>query len=230
MKLGDYLWGGLLLLWAVILIVPATRKIFMALTEAYPYISGFFKFFILATMGDMLGARVLNGQWQKTKGLIFKAAIWGIIGMMITLAFTLYSEGVLSSQNVGKLPFQGSNFGHAFFTSAIMNITFAPFMFLFHKFSELYIDAKCSGMKKVTVNELISRVDFNALIGFSMLKTIPFFWIPCHTIVFLMPAQYRVVASAFLSIALGLMMAIAKKSQGATTIKGITESSNGINN
>ncbi len=205
MKLGDYLWGGLLLLWAAVLVVPITREVFMAMTQAYPYISGFFKFFVLATMGDMLGARILHGQWQKTKGLIFKAIIWGIIGMMITLAFTLYSEG--------RLPFHGSKFGHAFLTSVMMNITFAPFMFLFHKFSDLYIDVKYRGMKKVTINDLVKEVDFNMLIGFSMLKTIPFFWIPCHTLVFLMPPQYRVVASAFLSIALGLMMAIAKKSK-----------------
>ncbi len=213
MKLGDYLWGGLLLLWAVVLVVPATREVFMAMTQAYPYISGFFKFFVLATMGDMLGARILYGQWQKTKGIIFKAIIWGIIGMMITLAFTLYSEGVLAAQNIGRLPFHGSKFGHAFLTSVMMNITFAPFMFLFHKFSDLYIDVKYRGMKKVTINDLVKEVDFNMLIGFSMLKTIPFFWIPCHTLVFLMPPQYRVVASAFLSIALGLMMAIAKKSK-----------------
>ncbi len=213
MKLGDYLWGGLLLLWAVVLVVPATREVFMAMTQAYPYISGFLKFFVLATMGDMLGARILYGQWQKTKGIIFKAIIWGIIGMMITLAFTLYSEGVLAAQNIGRLPFHGSKFGHAFLTSVMMNITFAPFMFLFHKFSDLYIDVKYRGMKKVTINDLVKEVDFNMLIGFSMLKTIPFFWIPCHTLVFLMPPQYRVVASAFLSIALGLMMAIAKKSK-----------------
>ncbi len=213
MKLGDYLWGGLLLLWAAVLVVPITREVFMAMTQAYPYISGFFKFFVLATMGDMLGARILHGQWQKTKGLIFKAIIWGIIGMMITLAFTLYSEGVLAAQDIGRLPFHGSKFGHAFLTSVMMNITFAPFMFLFHKFSDLYIDVKYRGMKKVTINDLVKEVDFNMLIGFSMLKTIPFFWIPCHTLVFLMPPQYRVVASAFLSIALGLMMAIAKKSK-----------------
>ncbi len=218
MKLGDYLWGGLLLLWAVVLVVPASREVFMAMTQAYPYISGFFKFFVLATMGDMLGARILHGQWKKTKGLIFKAIIWGIIGMMITLAFTLYSEGVLAAQNIGRLPFNGSKFGHAFLTSTMMNITFAPFMFLFHKFSDVYIDVKYRGMKKVTINDLVNEVDFNMLIGFSMLKTIPFFWIPCHTLVFLMPPQYRVVASAFLSIALGLMLAIAKKSK-ITTVK-----------
>ncbi|MBG0194345.1 hypothetical protein I4O91_15035, partial [Clostridioides difficile] len=54
-----------------------------------------------------------------------------------------------------------------------------------------------------------------AYLGFSVLKTIPFFWIPCHTIVFLFPAEYRVIASAFASIALGLILALANKSKVA---------------
>ncbi len=31
MKLGDYLWGGLLLLWAAVLVLPTTREVFMAM-------------------------------------------------------------------------------------------------------------------------------------------------------------------------------------------------------
>ncbi|MEG2656715.1 MAG: hypothetical protein RSA29_13540 [Clostridium sp.] len=218
MKKGDYLWGALLLPWALVLGIKVSREAFMSITGSYPYISGFFKFFILASMGDMLGARVLTGKWTKPKGFIYKAAVWGVIGMMVTLTFTLYSEGVAAAQTVGKLPFKGSLFAHALFTSAIMNITFAPFMFMFHKFADLYIETKYSRKGKVTMTELIQKVDFNTLIGFSMIKTIPFFWIPCHTVVFLMPAQYRVVVSAFLSIALGLLLAISKKSQMASKV------------
>ncbi len=219
MKKGDFIWGGLLLIWVVILAVPALRTVFMDITESYPYISGFFKFFILATMGDILGGRILNGRWLIPKGVAYKAAVWGVIGMMITLSFTVYSEGVAAAQHIGRLPFEGSVFAHAFLTSTVMNLTFAPFMFLFHKFAELYIDVKCSRSGKVTMAELIGKVDFNGLIGFSMVKTIPLFWIPCHTIVFLMPSQYRVIASAFLSIALGLLLAISKKSKQETTQK-----------
>lgn len=216
MKKGDFIWGGLLLIWVVVLAVPGLRTVFMDITGSYPYISGFFKFFILATMGDMLGYRVLNGQWLIPKGVGYKAVVWGIIGMMITLSFIVYSEGVAVAQTIGRLPFNGSVFAHGFLTSIVMNLTFAPFMFLFHKFAELYIDVKCSRSGKVTMTELIGRVDFNSLIGFSMVKTIPLFWIPCHTIVFLMPAEYRVIASAFLSIALGLLLAISKKSKKTT--------------
>ena len=40
-------------------------------------------------------------------------------------------------------------------------------------------------------------------------KTIPFFWIPAHTVTFLLPPEYRVFVAALLSIALGLILALA---------------------
>jgi len=52
---------------------------------------------------------------------------------------------------------------------------------------------------------------------FVLLKTIPLFWIPAHTAVFLLPAEFRVVAAAFLSVALGGILAFAKKSRSGPT-------------
>jgi hypothetical protein len=72
-------------------------------------------------------------------------------------------------------------------------------------------DGKSKLMLTVFVRELIEKNDWNSLVEFSWLKTCPYFWIPAHTIVFLLPGQYRVLVSAFLSIALGLLLAIAKK-------------------
>ena len=65
---GDFLWASVLLIWILILIVPATRTTFIEVTEAHPYMGGFFKFFILASMGDWLGVRILKGEWIIPKG------------------------------------------------------------------------------------------------------------------------------------------------------------------
>ena len=212
MKKGDFLWGVALLVWIVILVVPTSRTIFTNFTSNYPYIGGFIKFSILATMGDMLGVRVSRGEWIKPKGFIYKAIVWGVIGMMVTLVFTIFMEGTLAAQVQGKLPFNGSILAQAFLGSTIMNVTFGPMMMAFHRFTEMYIDAKCDRKDKpVTLEELINMNDWNSLVGFSWLKTCPFFWIPAHTIVFLLPSEYRVMVSAFLSIALGLLLAISKK-------------------
>jgi hypothetical protein len=216
MKKGDFLWGLALLVWVVILVVPASRVVFISVTDAHPYAGGFVKFAILASMGDMLGIRVLKRQWIKPKGLIYKALIWGVIGIMVTLVFTVFMGGAEAAQAAGKLPFKGSVLAQAFFGSAIMNATFGPMMMAFHRFTDMYIDAKVdSSGGPVTLKELIAKNDWNSLVEFSWLKTCPFFWIPAHTIVFLLPPQYRVIVSAFLSIALGLLLAFAKKDKPA---------------
>ncbi|MNC70643.1 hypothetical protein D3C75_1214760 [compost metagenome] len=98
-----------------------------------------------------------------------------------------------------------------------MNVTFGPMMMVFHRFTDLYIDIKYEKQGgKVTINELIEKNDWSSLVKFSWLKTCPFFWIPAHTIVFLLPSEFRVLVSAFLSIALGLLLAVAKTDKAKT--------------
>ena len=212
LKKGDFLWILGLLVWVVILVVPESRAVFNAVTDAHPYAGGFIKFGILATMGDLLGTRVIKGEWKIPKGIVYKAAVWGIIGMMVTLMFSVYMGGTAAAQASGKLPFKGSVLAQAFFTSTIMNVTFGPMMMVFHRFMDMYIDMKyIKKGGKVKINELVEKNNWHSLVEFSWLKTCPFFWIPAHTMVFLLPSQYRVIVSAFLSIALGLLMAFANK-------------------
>jgi len=218
MKKGDYLWGLALLAWILILAVPGTRAVFMAATDAHPYIGGFVKFAILATMGDLLGIRVLKGRWIMPKGLFYRAAVWGVIGLMVTLVFTVFMGGVAAAQSAGRLPFRDSALATAFFGSTVMNVTFGPMMMAFHRFTDMYIDASYEKLnEKITISYLVDRNEWHSLVEFSWLKTCPYFWIPAHTIVFLLPGQFRVLVSAFLSIALGLLLALAKKGKSAKT-------------
>lgn len=220
MKKGDFIWGTVLLLWVLILVMPTSRENFITITELHPYIAGFIKFAILATMGDLLGMRIVNKQWIIPKSTWAKSVIWGIIGIMVTLVFTVYMGGTAAAQTSGRLPFRGVLFAQALFGSAIMNVTFGPIMMTFHRFTDMYIDRKYENPKaKVTLSNLIEQNDWHSLVEFAWMKTCLFFWIPVHTFVFLLPAQYRVLASAFLSIALGLMLAFIKmKSKQEATI------------
>ncbi|HOE56178.1 MAG TPA: hypothetical protein PLL98_05000 [Bacillota bacterium] len=212
MKKGDFLWGLALFAWILMLAVPVSRTAFMAATDAHPYIGGFVKFAILASMGDLLGIRVLKGKWIKPNGLQYRAVVWGIIGMMTTLVFTVFMGGAAAAQSAGRLPFAGSAIAVAFFGSSMMNLTFGPMMMAFHRFTDMYIDTRYDKhVGKVTISKLVDRNDWHSLVEFSWLKACPFFWIPAHTIVFMLPGQYRVLISAFLSIALGLLLALAKK-------------------
>lgn len=218
---GDLLWGGVLLLWILVLGFEQSREIFIHVTSAHPYIGGFVKFAILASMGDLLGARLINNQWKIPQGLIRKGIVWGVLGMMITLVFSVYVVGTQAAQAAGRLPFEGSTLALAFFSSTIMNLTFGPMLYVYHKFGDYLIDLsieKKMGIvqKNNIVSEFVNRVDWHAMVSFSWLITCLFIWIPAHTFVFLLPEHYRVLASAFLSILLGVIVALAKRTKSTS--------------
>lgn len=214
LRKGDIIWLSVLLVFIAILAIPSSREGFINVTEAHPYIGGFFKFAVLATMGDLLGARVSLGYYKKPVGFVQRAIVWGFIGVVTTLALSIFPAGVAFAQGKGMLPLEGSIFFKALFTSMVMNIILSPVIFMFHKFTDKYIDTKyTTEVHKITLREIVDRIDWFTYVDFSLFKTIPFFWIPCHTIVFLFPAEYRVIASAFASIALGLILALANSSK-----------------
>jgi len=214
MKKYDLLWLFSIIVVFMLLIFPSTHSIFIAATASHPFLMGFVKFAFLATMGELLALRLVQGEWKIPKGLLYKAFIWGFLGMTIVLVFDVYATGVAGSIKKGLLPSLGGNLGFAFLTSALMNCLFAPTFMAFHRITDTYIDlgkGKLSLILKVKLSEVIKHIDWDGYVRFVVLKTIPFFWIPAHTVVFILPAEYRVLAAAFLSIALGGILAFAKK-------------------
>lgn len=211
MKKGDFIWLSGMLAIIVFLLLKTTQDIFLDLTQTYPYLMGFVKFAILATMGELMALRIINGHYKKPAGLIWRIIIWGFIGMLITLMFNVFAGGVVAAQKTGFLPFEGHKLAFAFFTSAIMNLIFAPTFMAFHKYSDTFLDLKAEKAGHVSIKEITNRIDWYGFVSFVLMKTIPFFWIPAHTITFLLPSEYRVLAAAFLSLALGGILAMSKK-------------------
>jgi len=220
MKKGDFVWIFILMIWIVVLAVPSSRTVFFEASETHPYFAGFVKFAILATMGDLLGKRLHQKNWMIPRGVLIKAVVWGIIGMMITLMFSVYMGGVASAQASGRLPWNGSVAAQAVFGSIIMNVTFGPMMMTFHRFTNMLIDAKVEKKgSHISLSELVDKNDWHSLVEFAWVKTCIFFWIPVHTLVFLIPGQYRVLVSAFLSIVLGLLLAASKTGKNSVPIE-----------
>jgi hypothetical protein len=52
-------------------------------------------------------------------------------------------------------------------------------------------------------------MNWDVMWGFVFTKTIVFFWIPAHTINFLLPPEFRVLVAAILGIVLGIILAVA---------------------
>ena len=103
----------------------------------------------------------------------------------------------------------------AFCTSVAMNLVYAPVMMTFHKITDAHIIANGGTLKgffsPVHISEIFINLNWNVQWNFVFKKTIPFFWIPAHTITFLLPADYQVLFAAVLGIALGSILAFANK-------------------
>lgn len=218
MKKKDFVWISCLLAIIVFLLYPATHEIFKSATGAHPYLMGFVKVAILATMGELLAIRIATGDYKKPAGIVYRAIVWGILGMGFVIAFTVFNGGVITAQGKGLLPSVSNTTVHklitAFFTSAFMNLIFGPTFMAFHRFTDTFIDlgkGKLGDIFKVKLSSVVDKIDWNGFIGFVVIKTIPFFWIPAHTVTFMLPEEYRVLMAAFLSIALGAILAFAKR-------------------
>ncbi len=216
-RVGDIIFAIVLIGIGIFLAIETTREIFIEYTSGnFALIGAFFKFAILASMGDLLGLRLKNGFWKLTTGFFWKAIVWGAIGILIVLIFEIFKSGITTLQANNLLPFVNKDiFGgkllYAFFVSAFMNLTFAPAFMGLHKFTDTYIDMKCTSEDKVTAKKALKNIDWHSFIDFVVLKTIPFFWIPAHTITFLLPAEFQVIFAAVLGIALGLLLALSNK-------------------
>ena len=208
MKKFDLLWP----IGVIAIVFCITRESFVEFAGNHLYISGFIKFGLLAPMGELLVIRMTKGNWKLPSGFIFRVLIWGILGMGIALAFKLFEYGTVIVLEKGFVFGQGNKILTAFYISAFMNLSFGPMMMGVHKITDKLIDLKYESKgKKISVQEAVKAVDWYGFITFVVFKTVPFFWIPAHTIVFLLPGEYRLVAAALLSIALGILLTLANK-------------------
>ena len=199
---------------ALVLIIPQSREVFKTLSSNHPYIMGFVKFALLATVGEVLALRIRKKAWALPVYVAARIVIWGLIGVAITFMMKLYTQGVLGMMEKKLLPAPEEGFWRellrAFYTAALMNLTFGPVFMAFHKCTDKYLELRAAGEKKPGLRGVVSGIDFYGFISFTVLKTIPFFWIPAHTLTFLLPAEYQVIMAAALSIALGIILSFKK--------------------
>lgn len=184
----------------------------------------FWKFAVLATFGECLALRIRSGVYnQPDFGILPKMIVWGGLGVVIKVAFIIFTTGVpgvLASlgMNVDMNTLQSGSFGMkiliAFSISVCMNLIFAPVMMTLHKITDLHIHEFrgefVALLKPIDVAGILKKIDWETMYHLVFKLTIPFFWIPAHTITFLLPSEYQILFAAILGIALGLILALAK--------------------
>lgn len=206
---------------------------FLWATANHPFLMSFLKFGILATAGECIGLRIRSGRYNMPGfGIIPRSITWGFLGMLIASAMTIFSNGVpVVLSDLGIKP-ENTTYGElirqsisvsqswyhllaAFSISTFMNCLFAPIFMILHKISDTHIMNNGGTIKgyfsKVHFKEIFVGLDWGTIWSFLFMKTIPFFWIPAHTITFMLPPAYRVLFAALLGVMLGLFMSFATK-------------------
>ena len=81
-----------LLIFALVLIIPASREVFIGLSGDVKtkYFMGFAKFAILATAGELLSSRLARGEWTAPAKIVSRFVIWGFIGVWITFMMGVF--------------------------------------------------------------------------------------------------------------------------------------------
>ena len=216
--------------------IPATGFFdwFNRSTTEHPYIMAFFKFAILATLGECLALRIRKGVYsEKGFGVVPRMMVWGFLGMCIAMAMVIFKTGVpaflgsvadaISGQGGHGAAYDAvfkaseltwGKLGIAFAVSVLMNSIFAPVMMTFHKCTDIHILDNGGTMRgllrPMKMREIFAhKVNWDVQWNFVIKKTIPLFWFPAHTITFILPPTFQVLFAALLGVALGLILALA---------------------
>jgi hypothetical protein len=194
----------------------------LSASRAYPM--SFLKFAVLATFGECLALRIVAGRyWRPGFGLVAKMIVWGLFGVVINAAFVTFATGAPNilaglGMKLQAQPLANGTFlerlAASFAVSCAMNLTFGPVLMIAHRITDAHIHEEGGRLRalvtSIPVGSILSGMDWNAMWGFVLKKTIPLFWIPAHTITFLLPPELRAGFAALLGIALGVILAFAR--------------------
>ena len=211
-----------------LLIFEPAMSAYENVTANHPFTTGFIKFAILATFGESLAQRIAFGTYfPQNYGLLPKAIIWGFLGICITACFTIFSIGAPFILNkLGFLwgsaglsaPFGIEKIATSLTISISLNIFFAPVLMLSHSLTDAHVAEHKGSIKcllaKPNVVKYLLNTNWAMFWKFAIVRNILFFWIPMHTITFLLPENFRVLFAAILGACLGLILTFIKmKSQ-----------------
>ncbi len=201
----------------------AVFEAYKSANAAHPYLLAFAKFMLLSSVGEMIGLRIKEGVYHyKGYGILPRSVVWGCFGVLIAIAMGIFKTGtpvILESMGLENMVaamkggFSWEKLVGALCISTAMNTFFAPMFMTVHKVTDTHILA-CGGQLKALVTpiefgKILSEINWKVQWGFVFKKTLPLFWIPAHTITFLLPGEYQVLFAASLSIVLGLILSIA---------------------
>jgi hypothetical protein len=170
--------------------------LYINFVKAYPIYSAMLQFAIFGTIGDYIAKRLQKGRFS-ILDYIWKPIEWAILAIFIKYAFIGFTGFVSYLVKYSYLP-SGCDIERSFFNafsiSVFMNMQFGLFLVIIHRFLD------CLPKKKFYWTGI--NKGFYSLI---------WFWIPAHTITFMLPKDYQIALAALWSIALGFILSLFNK-------------------
>ncbi len=169
---------------------------YITLVKTYPIIMAMIQFAILGTFGEIISKWIINKRIFLPFSfviLILKMLEWAILAVFIKYAFAGFHGFVDTLVAHGMLP-ELNKFFKAFAISVATNLQFGLFLVLFHRI-----------LDNIVMREKNWK---NIDKGFYSLI---WFWIPAHTVTFMLPKIYQIGLAALWSVALGVILGFYNK-------------------
>lgn len=165
---------------------------YITLVKAHPILMAMAQFAVLGTFGDIISKCVISKKVHLPFTIpvtIMKMIEWALLAICIKYAFVGFNGFVdaLSAHNM--LPTVLGKWSRAFAISSTMNLQFGPFLVIAHRI----------------LDNAISRENNWDNIDKGM-KSLIWFWIPAHTVTFVLPKPYQIGLAAIWSVVLGVIL------------------------
>ena len=150
MKKSDFIVIGCVIVCLLPFFVSdAVYSFYKTFNAEHGMIMSFLKFAILSTLGECIGLRISAGVYnRKGFGIWPRAIVWGVLGMGISMAMTIFSSGVpvflktMGMENAVTVMGESLSWDKvfvAFCISVAQNTIFAPVFMTLHKITDTHI-------------------------------------------------------------------------------------------
>jgi hypothetical protein len=169
---------------------------------AHPILSAIIQFAILGTLGEVAARNVAAKRWHypfSPAMTLWKMLVWSLLAVCIKYAFVGFNgfvDGLVSNRSP-LLPatfLEKGSFLRALAISFFMNLQFGPFLILIHRLLD-------NLMEKEKTWRGIDKGLYSLL----------WFWIPAHTVTFMLPKEFQIGLAALWSLALGFILGFIRR-------------------
>lgn len=173
--------------------VSAAVAAYLGWVKSSPILSAMVQFAILGTMGEIISKWIIQKSFRYPFTLrltLWKMVVWAVLAVGIKYAFKGFVGYVGYLEGHAMLPALGK-FGRALAISAFMNLQFGLLLVLAHRL----LDNLGAGQQnwKGLNKSILSLL---------------WFWIPAHTVTFMLPEDWRIGLAALWSVMLGLILGL----------------------